>query len=194
MSRRVGVSICGEEKDAVRARAYPPGQHGHKGYPRMSDYSRQLREKQKVCTIYFISDKTLANAYKATVSGGGNTINTLVALLESRLDAVLVRGGLVVTVQAAKQMISHKHVMVNGKIVNVRSYRVRPGDVVSIKPASFESMYVLAAIERGCNVPDYLETDSDKRSVTMLRLPASPAEVPYAVELNFNLILSFFAS
>lgn len=194
MSRRIGQSLFGEEKDAVKSRQYPPGMHGHKGYPRASDYARQLHEKQKLRFMYNISEKTLRRAYKSS-SRRGNTISNLVGSLESRLDAALYRGKLAVTIHAAAQLVAHKHVLVNGKVVNIRSFLLSKGDVVSVKPASRDLMPVLAAIaDNNRSVPDYLSTDNDARTITVVRIPTEHNGVPYPVQVDFNLVLSYYSA
>ena len=135
MCRREGVSLCGREKCAVKRRAYPPGVHGpnSRGTSRMSGYGLQLREKQKAKRLYNIMERQFRKYYEMARRTRGNTSNSLVTLLERRLDNVVYRLGLAKTRRQARQMVGHGFMTINGKLVDIPSYQVKVGEVISIK-------------------------------------------------------------
>jgi small subunit ribosomal protein S4 len=133
MCRREGVSLCGKEKCALKRRPYGPGVHGPTSRTRMTDYGKQLREKQKAKRLFGISEKQFRNYFEKAVNMKGNSGENLVRLLEMRLDNVVYRSGFAKTRPAARQAVSHAHLNVNGHRVNVASYQVKPGDIISIR-------------------------------------------------------------
>jgi small subunit ribosomal protein S4 len=133
IDRRMGENIWGRPKSPVNQRSYGPGQHGQRRRQKISDFGLQLRAKQKLKGYYGnLTEKQFAGVYKDAAKKRGNTAEFLIALLERRLDAVVYRAKFVPTVFAARQFVNHGHVQVNGKRVNIASYRVKPGDVISV--------------------------------------------------------------
>jgi small subunit ribosomal protein S4 len=195
IDRRMGENIWGRPKSPVNQRSYGPGQHGQRRRQKISDFGLQLRAKQKLKGYYGnITEKQFARTYEQAAKKRGNTAEALISLLESRLDAVVYRSKFVPTVFAARQFVNHGHVQVNGKRVNIASYRVKPGDVVSVRERSRNMALVLEAIQSGeRDVPDYIEVDGKGLSAKFIRAPEL-AEVPYPVKMEPNLIVEFYAS
>ncbi len=195
LDRRMGENIWGRPKSPINNRSYGPGQHGQRRKSKVSDFGLQLRAKQKLKGYYGnLTEKQFARTYEDAARKKGNTAETLVGLLESRLDAIVYRAKFVPTVFAARQFVNHGHVLVNGKRVNIASYRVKPGDVVSIRERSRNMALVLEAIQSGeREIPDYIEMDGKGMSAKYIRLPEL-AEVPYPVKMEPNLIVEFYAS
>ena len=195
LDRRMGENIWGRPKSPVNQRSYGPGQHGQRRRQKISDFGLQLRAKQKLKGYYGnLTEKQFARTYEDAARKRGNTAETLIALLESRLDAVVYRAKFVPTVFASRQFVNHGHVLVNGKRVNIASYRVKPGDVVSVRERSRNMALVLEAIQSPeRDVPDYLEVDGKGLSAKFIRAPEL-AEVPYPVKMEPNLIVEFYAS
>lgn len=155
------------------------------GRGRLSDYEVRLIEKQKLRAQYDIGERQLVNYYESARSraraGEVTAGEALIQILESRLDAVVMRGGLATTIYAARQLVSHGHVQVNGRKVDLPAYSVRVGDVVSVKPESRDLPNVIESVEAWQPLP-YLQLDKANRSVTLLRTPARE-EVPVVCEL-----------
>jgi len=194
ISRRMGESIWGRAKDPVNRRVYAPGQHGANRRRKLSDYGLQLNAKQKLKGYYGnITEKQFRRIYKEAVRVKGDTGENLVGLLESRLDAFIFRMGVVPTVFASRQFVNHGHVLVNGKKVNIPSYRLKEGDVVSVKQKSQQIPMVIEAMgspER--NVPDYIQMDDAKFEAKYTRVPALN-EIPYAIIMEPNLVIEFYS-
>src|ERR1700689_3363521 len=195
LDRRMGENIWGRPKSPVNQRSYGPGQHGQRRRQKISDFGLQLPPKQKHKGYYGIpTEKQFARTYEDAARKRGNTAETLIALLESRLDAVVYRAKFVPTVFPARQFVNHGHVLVNAKRVNIASYRVKPGDVVSVRERSRNMALVLEAIQSAeRDVPDYLEVDGKGLSAKYIRIPEL-SEVPYPVKMEPNLIVEFYAS
>jgi small subunit ribosomal protein S4 len=195
IDRRMGENIWGRPKSPINSRSYGPGQHGQRRKSKVSDFGLQLRAKQKLKGYYGnLTEKQFARTYEDAARKRGNTAEILIGLLESRLDAVVYRAKFVPTVFAARQFVNHGHVLVNGKRVNIASYRVKPGDTVSVRERSRNMALVLEAIQSGeRDTPDYLEVDGKGLSVKYIRLP-DLASVPYPVKMEPNLIVEFYAS
>jgi small subunit ribosomal protein S4 len=138
--RREGINLDGRDKMArvLQRRPYPPGVHGPTGHSRTTDYGKQLREKQRAKLVFGVMERQFRNYFEKAVRAKGNSGERLVQMLESRLDNALFRAGFAKTRAAARQMISHKHVEVNGKTVNVASYQVRAGEVIRIRQTKRE--------------------------------------------------------
>jgi small subunit ribosomal protein S4 len=150
--------------------------------------------KQKLKGYYgSITEKQFHNIYSEAVRLRGDTGENLIGLLERRLDAVVYRAKFVPTVFAARQFVNHGHVLVNGKRVNIPSYRVREGDVVSIRDRSKQLLLVLEAVESAeRDIPDYLDVDYKAMSATFVRTPKL-ADVPYPVHMEPNLVVEFYS-
>ena len=195
LDRRMGENLWGRPKSPVNQRAYGPGQHGQRRKQKVSDFGLQLRAKQKLKGYYGnITEKQFSRTYEEAARRKGNTSENLIALLESRLDAVVYRAKFVPTPFAARQFVNHGHVLVNGKRVNIASYRVKPGDVVAVRERSRGMALVLEAgqsAER--DTPDYIEVDTKALTAKFVRAPEL-AEVPYPVKMEPNLVIEYYAS
>ena len=194
IDRRMGENIWGRPKSPINSRSYGPGQHGQRRKNKVSDFGLQLRAKQKLKGYYGnLTEKQFKSTYAEAARRKGNASENLIALLESRLDAVVYRAKFVPTVFAARQFVNHGHVQVNGKRVNIASYRVKAGDVVSVRERSRNMALVLEAIQSGeRDVPDYIEVDVKGLSAKFVRAP-DLAEVPYPVKMEPNLIVEFYS-
>jgi small subunit ribosomal protein S4 len=195
IDRRMGENIWGRPKSPVNKRSYGPGQHGQRRKSKVSDFGLQLKAKQKLKGYYGnLTEKQFARTYTEAARRKGNTSENLIALLESRLDAVVYRSKFVPTVFAARQFVNHGHVQVNGKRVNIASYRVKPGDVVSVREKSRSMALVLEALASGeRDTPEYITVDMRGMAATFVRAP-DLAEVPYPVKMEPNLVVEFYAS
>ena len=181
MSRRLKVSLWGREKDSFNVRNYPPGQHGASVFRKRSTYGEQLMEKQKVRFYYDIQEKSFRRFYQAALKKRGNTAFNLAGLLALRLDVVLFTGGLASTIFAAKQMVSHKHVTVNGKVVSYRGVVLKVGDVVQVRERIRNSQIVQDASKQFASSPCFLEADHSNFTVKVISLPDSMEDVPVKV-------------
>ncbi|WP_269716258.1 30S ribosomal protein S4 [Caulobacter sp. NIBR2454] len=195
IDRRMGENIWGRPKSPVNQRQYGPGQHGQRRKSKISDFGLQLRAKQKLKGYYGnLTEKQFSRTYEEAARRKGNTSENLIGLLESRLDAIVYRSKFVPTVFAARQFVNHGHVLVNGKRVNIASYRVKAGDVVSVRERSRNMALVLEALQSGeRDTPDYITMDTKAMSATFVRAPEL-AEVPYPVKMEPNLVVEFYAS
>ena len=195
IDRRMGENLWGRPKSPVNQRSYGPGQHGQRRKSKVSDFGLQLRAKQKLKGYYGnLTEKQFSKTYEEAARRKGNTAESLIALLESRLDAVVYRSKFVPTVFAARQFVNHGHVTVNGKRVNIASYRLKAGDVVAVRERSRNMALVLEAIQSAeRDVPDYIQVDGKGLSATFVRAPEL-AEVPYAVKMEPNLVVEYYAS
>ena len=194
LDRRMGQNIWGRPKSPVNRREYGPGQHGQRRKGKMSDFGTQLKAKQKLKGYYGnISEKQFRKYYAEAIRLKGDSGENLIGLLERRLDAVVYRAKFVSTVFAARQFVNHGHIRVNGKRVNIASYQVKVGDAIEVKEASRQLEIVLVAnslAER--DVPDYIEADHTKQVAKVTRIPGL-AEVPYAVQMEPNLVVEFYS-
>ena len=195
LDRVMGENLWGRPKSPVNKRSYGPGQHGQRRKNKVSDFGPQLRAKQKLKGYYGnITEKQFLRTYEEADRRKGNTSENLIALLETRLDAVVYRSKFVPTVWAARQFVNHGHVLVNGKRVNIASYRVKPDDVVEVRERSRNMALVLEALQSPeRDVPDYLELDAKAMRVRLVRLPEL-AEVPYPVKMEPNLVVEYYSS
>ncbi|MGI9586403.1 MAG: 30S ribosomal protein S4 [Acidimicrobiia bacterium] len=172
VSRRARQLLDENKAKYYDRRPYPPGQHG-RGRIRESQYQIQLREKQKLKFIYGVLEKQFRKYYKNAVKKSGITGTNLLVILETRLDNVVYRSGLASTRPQARQLVNHGHFMVDGKKVDIPSYEVRPGEVVSVKERSLEILPIQHAIDTvGRSVPDWMAVDNDDRKITIDTLPS----------------------
>ncbi|MFM9940650.1 MAG: 30S ribosomal protein S4 [Hyphomicrobiaceae bacterium] len=194
IDRRLGENIWGRSKSPLNRRQSRPGQHGERRAGKMSDFGQQLRAKQKLKGYYAnINERQFNKIYQEATRLKGSTSEHLIGLLERRLDALVYRAKFVPTVFAARQFVSHGHVLVNGKRVTIPSYRLRVNDVVEVKEVSRQLILCLEATkspER--DVPDYIEADHNKMSAKLVRIPAL-ADVPYQVQMQPNLVVEFYS-
>ena len=194
IDRRMGENIWGRPKSPVNRREYGPGQHGQRRKQKISDFGLQLRAKQKLKGYYGdVTEKQFRRIFAEAERQRGDTGENLIGLLERRLDAVIYRAKFVPTVFAARQFVNHGHVEVNGKRVNIPSFRVKEGDVISVREKSRQLAIVLEATglaER--DVPDYIEADHSKMTATFVRTPGF-GDVPYPVHMEPNLVIEYYA-
>jgi len=193
LDRRMGENIWGRPKSPVNKREYGPGQHGQRRKGKTSDYGLQLRAKQKLKGYYGdVTEKQFRRAYTEASAMKGDTSQNLIGLLEQRLDMVVYRAKFAPTIWAARQIVNHGHVRVNGKKLNIASARIKPGDVVELGPKAREMALVIEAqglSER--DIPDYIAPDGTAK-VTYTRVPKLD-EVPYPVKMEPNLVVEFYS-
>ncbi len=194
IDRRLGENIWGRPKSPINRREYGPGQHGQRRKGKMSDFGTQLRAKQKLKGYYgSISEKQFRGYYQEAIRMKGDSSENLIGILERRLDAVVYRAKFVPTVFAARQFVSHGHVKVNGRRVNISSFLVKVGDVVEVKDASRQMILVLEAMQLAeRDTPDYMEVDGGKFTAKMTRIPGL-SEVPYPTRMEPNLVVEFYS-
>jgi small subunit ribosomal protein S4 len=169
--RRARQPLCQSKKCAVDKRPYPPGEHG-RGRVRESDYLIQLREKQKLRAMYGVLERQFRRYYKQAARQVGITGDNLLRILESRLDNVVYRSGLAQTRPQARQLVNHGHFEVNGKKVDIPSYQVRGGDVVTLKERSRDLIIVQHSIDTLDHaLPEWLDVNADDRRIAVLELP-----------------------
>jgi len=194
IDRRLGENIWGRPKSPVNRREYGPGQHGQRRRSKLSDFGLQLRAKQKLKGYYGnMTEKAFHRAYVEATRMRGDTGENLIGLLESRLDAVIYRAKFVPTVFAARQFVNHGHVSVNGKRVNIASYRCTAGDLIEVRDKSKDMALVLEATqlpER--DVPEYVDTDHNRMTARYVRVPTL-SDVPYPVRMEPNLVIEFYS-
>ncbi|CAN5559748.1 30S ribosomal protein S4 [soil metagenome] len=174
---------------ALEKRPYPPGEHG-RGRIKESEYLLQLREKQKARRIYGVLERQFRNYYERASRSQGLTGENLLISLECRLDNTVFRGGLARTRREARQMVNHKHFKVNGRTVNIPSYDVRPGDVITLRDRSRQIVPVIGALELlgNRNQPGWVSLDQDKRQISVLSAPTrDQIDVPVQEQLIVEL-------
>ena len=194
IDRRMGQNIWGRPKSPVNKREYGPGQHGQRRKGKLSDFGVQLRAKQKLKGYYAnISERQFRGVYQEATRIKGDSGENLIGLLERRLDTVVYRAKFVATMFAARQFINHGHIKVNGRRVNIPSYQVKAGDVIEVKDKSKQLEVVLVASQLAeRDVPDYIEVDHSKMTARVTRIPTL-SEVPYAVQMEPNLVIEFYS-
>ncbi|CAO5679844.1 MAG: 30S ribosomal protein S4 [Holosporales bacterium] len=193
IDRRLGVNLWGRAKSPLNKFNYGPGQHGkNRGKP--SDYGVQLRAKQKLKGYYGnISEKQFRRLYAEAVRRKGDTSENMIELLERRLDAIVYRLKFVATVFAARQMVNHGHILVNGKRVDIPSYAVRDGDVIELASGMRQNANVLLAVESAeREVPEYMTVDHKEMKGTFVRGPKLQ-DVPYPVQMEPHLVVEFYS-
>jgi small subunit ribosomal protein S4 len=193
IDRRLGCNLWGRPKSPFNKRQTGPGQHGGRR-GKLSDYGLQLMAKQKLKGYYAnIGERKFRRYFKEADRLRGDTGQNLVGLLEARLDAVIYRSKFVPTMFAARQFVSHKHVTVNGKVVNIPSYQVKEGDVVEVREKAQQLALVQIALEDPSrDVPEYLDVNEKKRKTTFLRVPALE-DIPYPVQMEPQMIVEFYS-
>lgn len=175
LSRRYGVALFNTPKEAkiLQRRGYPPGQHGPSATGRISEYGTQLRAKQKAKLMYGLLERQFRKYFMEALKQKGNTGFTLLRFLELRLDNVVYRLGLASTRAQARQLVAHGHIVVNGRVTDIPSYRVKVGDTVSVRSQSVQSAYFTTAAKALENVeaPSWLQLDKSNLSGKVLALP-----------------------
>ncbi|MDR2766606.1 MAG: 30S ribosomal protein S4 [Holosporaceae bacterium] len=193
IDRRLGVSLWGQAKSPVNERNYAPGQHGsNKKKP--TDYGVQLLAKQKLKGYYGnLTERQFRRVYQRASRMSGDAGQNMVGLLERRLDAVVYRMKFASTVFAARQLVSHGHVKINGKVVNVPSCLVSAGDVVEIKESSRQNIVIIEAtqsMER--DTPIYMEVDAKGLTGRFVSIPKLE-DIPYPVVMEPNIVIEFYS-
>ena len=193
VDRRLGVNLWGRPKSPFNKRETRPGEHGQIRR-KQSDYSLQLVAKQKLKKYYGnITERQFKNYYKEAFTKKGDTGEILIELLERRLDAVLYRMKFSLTVFSSRQFVSHGHINVNGKRINIPSYRVNDGDEISLNDKSKQIPSVILAVQsKDRDVPEYLTVDYVKMKGTFVKGPKLK-DVPYPVEMEPNLVVEFYS-
>lgn len=194
INRRLMCNLWGRPKSPFNSREYRPGEHGQMRRRKPSDFGIQLNAKQKLKGYYGnITEKQFRRIYAEAVRRRGDTSENIIGLLERRLDAVVYRMKFVPTVFSSRQFINHGHIRVNGKRVNIPSYRVNEGDVIEVREKSREIPMVLDAIESSeREIPDYITVDTRAMKGTFVRTPLL-ADVPYPVQIEPNLVVEFYS-
>ena len=194
INRALSENLWGRPKSPVNRREYRPGQHGQARRRRQSDFGVQLQAKQKLKSYYGeITERQFRRLYDAAVRRRGDTSEHLIGLLERRLASVVYRMKFAPTVFAARQIVSHGHVTVNGKRVDIPSYLVSAHDTVAVQAPMKDNALVLAALESPeRETPDYLEVDPATVTGKFLRVPAL-ADVPYPVHMEPQLVIEFYS-
>ena len=194
LDRRMGENIWGRNKSPVSKRAYGPGQHGQRKSRKLSDYGTQLHAKQKLKGYYAnITERQFRRYYEEAARRTGDTGEHMIGLLERRLDCIVFRAKFVPTPFAARQLVSHGHVAVNGKRVTISSYLVKEGDRLELRSKAKDMALVLEAVKNPeRDVPDYIEVDHGKMTAKFLRTPKL-GDVPYAVQMQPSLVVEFYS-
>ncbi len=189
--RRVGEPLCGRPNCPSNKRPYPPGQHG-RGRKRISEYQTRLVEKQKLRAIYGVSESQMRRYYDEATASKGVTGEELIRRLETRLDSVVLRLGFALTTRQARQLVSHGHVLLDGKRVNVPSARVKPEQVVEVSGKAKNFVSVREALEITADPPVYLYRNKEQLQGTLSRQPERD-EVPLPVTVEERLIVEYYS-
>ena len=191
MCRRVGEPVCGRANCPSVKRPYPPGQHG-RGRKRFSEYQVRLLEKQKLRAIYGVGERQMRVYYDRASRKTGVTGEELIRQLETRLDAVVLRMGFALTQRQARQLVSHGHVRVDGRRLDVPSAQVKPGQMVELSDKAKSFVYVREALELAPDPPSYLYVNKDQLQGTLSRYPER-TEIPLPVKIEERLIIEFYS-
>lgn len=193
-SRRLGVSIWGDNKDPFNKRNYRPGQHGQTTIVKNSDYGLHLKAKQRIKAHYGrINERQFRNTFLLAQKMKGNTGENFIALLETRLDAVVYRMNLANSIFGSRQLVTHGHIRVNGSRVNIPSYRLKVGDIVTLKDSSAQLPIIVESVQKmSRTVPDYMEFDVNSMSGKFNRIP-SISDVPYPFEPEIHFVVELYS-
>ncbi len=193
IDRRLQVNLWGRPKSPINKREYGPGQHGQRR-KKPSDYGVQLMAKQKLKGYYGnISERQFRKYYEEAMRRRGDTSENLIGILESRLDALVYRMKLAITPFAARQLVNHGHITVNGRRVTVPSFMVKVGDAIEVRGKSKELTVIKEAVESAeRDVPEYVEIDHTKLTGSLKRTPKL-GDVPYPVQMEPNLVIEFYS-
>ena len=194
IDRRLGLNLWGRPKSPFNRRPYGPGQHGQAIKRKLSDFGVQLAAKQKLKKYYGdITEKQFLKIYQEATRKRGDTSQILIELLERRLDAVVFRLKFAPTVFAARQLVNHGHVMVNGKVVDKKSYQVKDGDEISLQQESQNIPMIIQTLSSNeRDVPEYLQLEISKCLGKFIRGPQL-TDVPYPVQMEPNLVVEFYS-
>ena len=194
VDRRLKSNLWGRPKSPFNSRNYPPGQHGKSKKGKPSDYGTQLEAKQKMKFYYGnMNERQFRNVYRKAIKKKGNTTENLVGFLERRLDTIIFRAKFAITVFAARQLINHGHVKVNGKKVNIPSFLVKAEDSIEIKDKS-KSMTTISGslVSKERDVPDYIQMDDKNKKAKLIRVPKF-SEIPYPTIMEPNLVIEYYS-
>jgi len=189
--RRVGAPLCGRPNCPANKRPYPPGQHG-RGRKRLSEYQVRLLEKQKLRAIYGVGERQMRVYYDRASRRTGVTGEELIRQLETRLDAIVLRLGFALTQRQARQLVSHGHVLVDGRRIDVPSAQVKPGQTVELSPKGRNLIAVREAMEITADPPAYLYRNKDEVKGTLSRVPERD-EIPLPVPIEERLIIEYYS-
>jgi small subunit ribosomal protein S4 len=190
LCRTAGVALCGSPKCPVHKRPYPPGQHGPNRRVKRSEYGTQLLEKQKLRYIYGVQEKQFRRYYDEAARRAGITGENLLQLLETRLDNIVYRLGFAPTLDGARQMVTHRHVTVNGRRVDIPSFHVSPGDVIGLTERGSQIPVVRESLENKTGLVPYLSFNETTNTGTLERLPIRE-EIPAPV--NETLVIEYYS-
>lgn len=188
--RALGVNLPGLSAKSIEKRPFPPGQHGPRSRRKVSLYGSRLREKQKLRYHYGVTERQLLTLAQAAARTKGPTGPALIQLLERRLDNIVFRAGFARTIPAARQLVKHSHVTVNGRVLNIPSARVKLGDVVAIRTRAHEAVQLQRAKGEALAKPDWLSVDADAYSARVASLPDVTA-IPFPIEIG--LVVEFYS-
>ncbi len=194
IDRRQKINLWGRAKSPVNKRPYGLGQHGQTLRNKLTDYGKQLQAKQRIKAYYGnITEKKFLRYYKEAAAKSGDTVANLIASLESRLDVIVYRAKFAVTVFSARQLVSHGHILVNGKRVTIGSYQCKAGDIITLKDKARNIPFVLTALsspER--DFCEYVAVDLNKFEATYAHVPTLE-EVPYPVQMEPHMVIEFYS-
>ena len=188
ISRRLGFSTLENGKELIR-RPFAPGQHGQRRR-KMSNYGLQLHEKQKVRFTYGITEKQFKRIFKDATKLPGKAGENFLYLLESRLDSLVYRAGFASTRRQARQLVNHRHIVVDGGKVDIPSYRVKPGQVITLRDKSINLQVIKDALEATASRKEFIAFNADKLEVTYTRLPQRSEIMS---DIKENLIVEFYS-
>ncbi len=187
-SRRLGFSIL-ETGEELKKRSYAPGQHGPTKRIKLSDYGTQLREKQRVRTMYGVNERQFFNTFKKAVKMKGVTGYNFLSLLESRVDNLVYRLGFARTRNGARQLVNHGHILVDGKKVDIPSFVVTPGSTIEVKEKSRNMPSIIDALDATINTVAFVSVDKENKKGTYVRLPERNE---LNQEINESLLVEFY--
>jgi small subunit ribosomal protein S4 len=187
----VGAPLCGRPNCPSEKRPYPPGQHG-RGRKRISEYQTRLLEKQKLRAIYGVNEKQMRGYYEKATRHHGVTGEVLLRQLETRIDTVCLRLGFALTTSQARQLVSHGHVSLDGRRIDIPSAQVKPGQTITLSDKARNFVFVREALEITPEPPTYLYRNKDEVSGTLSRYPERD-EIPLPVPLEERLIVEFYS-
>ncbi|MEM9291716.1 MAG: 30S ribosomal protein S4 [Acidobacteriota bacterium] len=184
LSRALGIALTPKAARVMETRSYPPGQHGPTTRRRRIDgYKAQLLEKQRLRAQYNVHERQMRTYFKRALRAKGNTGDVLVAQLERRLDAMVLRAGLARTIYAARQLVNHRHIQVNGETVDRPAFTLEPGDIVTVRPKSRKLQCFRESLESALSAPDYLDVDKNEMKARLDRVPVRD-EVPIICDIS----------
>lgn len=189
-SRRLGIPLSDKAARIMEKRPNPPGQHGGKMTRKISDYGKHLLEKQRLRYTYGLLERQFRNYVLKAMAKKGVSGENLLQMLETRLDSLVFRAGFARTMREARQIVSHKHIMVNGSVVNIPSFMVKPGMKVQVVESMQNNTQIRDAVGRAAGNSTYIEVSRPELSFTLLTVP--PRDV-IPVSMNENLIIEFYS-